>query len=109
MFIQFYIFWNSAILENNLRDLPSPRAPAFQARNNLCCPLERVSLGDVTEIKSVHRGLGTNLVLVLTRKPWERGGILPFFHKLNRVILETYSITEKESSASARFTQFINI
>jgi hypothetical protein len=39
----------------------------YQARERLLCrvennisPLARVSLGDVTEIKSVHRGLGTS-------------------------------------------------
>ena len=41
MFIQFYIFWNSAILENNLRDLPSPRAPALQARKRFVLVLLR--------------------------------------------------------------------
>jgi hypothetical protein len=41
MFIQFYIFWNSAILENNLRDLTSPRAPALQARKRFVLVLLR--------------------------------------------------------------------
>ena len=73
MFIQFYIFWNSAILENNLRDLPSPRAPALQARKRFLLVLLR-AFRSVTSRKS--KACTEDLELVwkfpCKWKPWDK-------------------------------------
>ena len=76
MFIQFYIFWNSAILENNLPDLPSPRAPALQARKRFVLVLLR-AFRSVTSRKSkaCTEDLGLVCALKLRKDPgwgWSR-------------------------------------
>ena len=74
MFIQFYIFWNSAILENNLRDLPSPRAPALQARKRFALVLLRAFRSATSrKSKACPEDLGLVCFPPQEGRAWERG------------------------------------
>ena len=75
MFIQFYIFWNSAILENNLRDLPSPRAPALQARKRFVLVLLRAFRSETSrKSKACPEDLGLVCCSLFGLKNWVQCG-----------------------------------